>query len=74
MRRQVLLDTNARGMQGFTAKESTMFVALVQRFIVNLEDRYLTSRVMFFISCVISVDAEVGSGFQLPVVTLSRHL
>lgn len=28
----------ARGMQGFTAEEATLFVALLKRFIVNLEE------------------------------------
>lgn len=36
--RQALLDTNARGMEGFSAEEASLFVALLKRFIVNLED------------------------------------
>jgi len=35
--RQVLLDTNARGMQGFSPEEAVVFVAMLQRFIGNLE-------------------------------------
>lgn len=35
--RQVLLDTNARGMEGFTPEEAMVFVAMLQRFIGNLE-------------------------------------
>lgn len=36
--RQVLLDTNARGMNGFTPEEAAVLLALLQRFIKNLED------------------------------------
>jgi MarR family transcriptional regulator for hemolysin len=35
--RQVLLDTNAQGMNGFTPEETATLVALLQRFIANLE-------------------------------------
>lgn len=36
--KQVLLDTNARGLEGFSPEEATVFVALLQRFIGNLEE------------------------------------
>ncbi|MET0610743.1 MAG: MarR family winged helix-turn-helix transcriptional regulator [Pseudomonas caspiana] len=36
--KQVLLDTNARGLEGFSSEEATVFVALLQRFIGNLEE------------------------------------
>lgn len=35
--RQVLLDTNARGMDGFTSDEAASFVTMLHRFISNLE-------------------------------------
>ena len=35
--RQVLLDTNAQGMRGFSFEEATIFVAMLQRFIGNFE-------------------------------------
>ncbi|WP_460103538.1 MarR family winged helix-turn-helix transcriptional regulator [Pseudomonas sp. H1_D04] len=35
--RHVLLDTNAQGVNGFTPEEAAMLVALLQRFIANLE-------------------------------------
>ena len=35
--KQVLLDTNARGVEGFTPEEATALVTLLHRFIGNLE-------------------------------------
>ena len=35
--KQVLLDTNARGLNGFTPEEATALVTLLHRFIGNLE-------------------------------------